>query len=466
MKRVIVAAMLLLHAAAPEVFAALEEVGFTARSTAMGDALTADTGGLAGLTLNPATIGQLRRAEIAFGIRRLFDIPAGRTDINGMNFGAASSLKSYGIPGAVGLSWSHDTVRPVSLDRVLGLTYASKSWREFGPGVFDIGLTAKLLKRGGREIGGSFSKVSVDAGTFYRWGERQAVGFSLLNLNSPKTNLQTPQGSYTDKAPVTAKLGYVQRVRRFTVALDLSRRGPSGGFGTTSSASAGVEHGWGTAKYGSFTGRSGLILSTRVRSWSLGGGWNALGTHVDYAVRIPLSGGSRWSHMVTLSYRFGEWDPEVEYEKILSDEMRYRGDLTQALESAEIKQWKLAEELRIMRGEIEDLQQALAVQTSKTGEAKEKMQRAQQQLKVKQLEEQRQRAAQSLRRLKEQQKLLREQDRVNRLKDEWIAYQKLKEQGVSELVLIDRLKKILRQFKGQGVDLGQVQRELNRLMGR
>jgi len=464
--RIFAALLTALLLAPLEAYAALEEAGFTARSTAMGDALTADTEGLAGLALNPATLGHLRRAEMMFGIRRLFDIPAGQTDINGMNFGAAAPLEPYGVPGSLGLSWSHDTIRPASLDRVLGLTYASKSWREIGPGIFDVGLTMKLLRRGGREIGGSFSKVAVDAGSFYRFSETRSIGFSLLNVNSPKANLQTPQGSFSDRAPLVAKFGYIQRVRRFTVAFDLSRRGPSGKYGTTTSASMGVEHGWGTAKYGSFTGRSGLILSPRARSWSLGGGWNVLGTHVDYALRIPLSGGSRWSHMVSLSYRFGEWDPEVEYEKILSDEIRYRGDLTRSLESAEIKQWKLSEELRIMRGEIEDLKRELAVQASKTGEAKEKMRRAQQELKVKQLEEQRRQAAISLRKLKEQQQRMREADRVNRLNDEWVAYLKLKDQGVSDMVLIDRLKKILRLFKGQGVDLGKVQKELNSVMGR
>lgn len=462
MKKIAVLLLSVLLLSPSEAMAALEEIGFTARSTAMGDALTADTEGLAGLVLNPATIGHLRRSELTFGIRRLFDIPAGKTDINGMNFGAAIPLGSYDIPGAFGISWTHDTIRPVSLDRTLGLTYATKSWREIGPGIFDIGTTLKLLKRGGREVGGAFSKVSVDVGTFYRWGEKQSIGMSLLNLNSPKTSL----GPFADRAPVILKLGYVQRVRSFNVAFDFTRRGASGSFAQTTSASMGIEHGWGTAKYGSLTGRSGLILSTRVRSWSLGGGWNILGTHLDYALRIPLSGGSRWGHFVSLSYRFGQWNPEAEYERLLSDEIRYREDLTRALESAEIKQWKLAEDMRTLREEMEDLRLELAVQSARTGQAKEKLKAANAQLRLKRLEEKRRAQARRLKRLKAEQLRMRAADRKARLKDEWERYLKLKREGVSDLILIDRLKRILTQFKGQGVDLGPMHKEIKRLLGR
>lgn len=441
-------------------FAALEETGLTARSMGMADALTADTEGLGGMVLNPAVLGHLRRSELTYGIRRLFDIPAGKTDLNGMDIGAATPLGTWNIPGSAGIHWTHDTIRPASLDRVLGLTYGSKSWREFGPGVFDAGLTLKLLKRGGRDFGGSFSKAAVDLGTFYRWGETKSVGFSILNINQPATDL----GGFKDKAPAVVKLGFVQRVRRFAVALDLSRRAASGLFGETNSAAMGVEHGWGTAKHGSFTARSGLILSTKARSWSLGGGWNILGTHVDYAVRIPLSGGSRWSHMASLSYRFGQWNPEAEYERLLTDEIRYREELSRALESAEIKQWKLAEELRFMREEIEDLKLELAVQAAKTGRTEEQLEKTKEMLKLKELEEQRRRAAVRLEEMKKEQLRLRELDKVRRLEEEWRSYDALKLEGVSNLVLIDRLKKILRQFKGEGVDLGKVNRELNRLL--
>ena len=443
-----------------QLFAAMEEVPFTARSMAMADALTADAEDLSGLILNPATLGHLQRSEMTFGIRRLFDIPAGKTDINGMNIGAATPLGKWNVPGTMGFSWTHDRFYPTSLDRVFALSYGSKSWREFGPGVFDVGLSLKMLKRGGQNFGGNFSKGAVDVGTYYRWGERQAVGFSILNLNRPQVGLS----GYNDRAPVAVKLGYVQRVRRFTVATDLTRRGASGSFGETTSASMGVEHGWGTAKYGSFTARSGLILSTKARSWSLGGGWNILGTHVDYALRVPLSGGSRWSHMISLTYRFGQWDPEVEYERLLTDEIRYREDLTRALESAEIKQWKLAEELRFMREEIEDMKLELAVQAAKTGQAQDKLEKANQVIRLKKLEEQRRQAAIKFKEMEKERERLRLLNKKRLLEEEWNSYNAVKLEGVSNLVLIDRLKRMLRQFKGQNVDLGKVHQELNRLM--
>ena len=52
------------------------------------------------------------------------------------------------------------------------------------------------------------------------------------------------------------------------------------------------------------------------------------------------------------------------------------------------------------------------------------------------------------------------------LAEAWEAYQRLKAQGVSDVVLVERVQAILREFQGRGVDLSEAQRELQRLRAR
>lgn len=441
--------------------AAFEDLGFGARAMGMGDALTADAGELGAMTLNPAGLGQLRRSVLETGFRRQFQTPAGSRELDGMILGVAAPITHPSFPGALGAHWTYDGVDDdLALDRVLGLTLATRSWRELGPGTFDVGATLKALTRSGRRFGGRAKKAAVDLGAYYRWGEDRALGLSVLNINSP----QVTAGPVDDAAPSVLKLGFVQSLRRFAVSLELSKREPSRGLGAGESGAIGVEHAWGTAKYGSFTARSGLILGGEARSWSLGGGWSALGTRLDYAVRIPIAGDKRWSHAVSLSYRFGAWDPEAEYERLITHELRYREELSRALEAAEIKQWKLAEELRVLREEITELRTTMALREAEAVETEERLKAAREKLKLKEIEERRAEAERRLESMRREAERLRELDRKARHEEAMAGYRRVKEQGVSDLVLIDRLQQILREFKGQGVDLGEAHKELRRLM--
>ena len=446
-------------AAVPAVRASNDDVSFDARGIAMGGAGMADPGGFSGLTLNPAALGGVRRPIAGMGIRRLFHTPSGPADLSGMDIGAAFPIDEAAVKGALGFSWTHDVNEPISLDRTTALTYATRSWREIGAGIFDVGVTLKSIRRDGRAFGGETSKATVDIGSLFRWGEDQSIGFSMLNLTRPRTSL----GTLSDRAPFIAKLGYARRIRRFTVVGDLSKREPSANHRGTASASGGLEYSWATAKQGLFTARSGMNLGSTSRSWSAGLGWSALGAQVDYAVRVPLSNGSRWSHGFSLSYRFGQWDPEAEYERLLSSELSYRRDLTRALEAAEVKQWKLAEDLRAMREEISDLRLGIADREAEAGLAKEKMRSAERALRLKQLEDRRREAEKRLEEMRADQERMRLANKQGLFDADWKTFSDMKLQGVSEITLIDYLKKMLRTYKGTGVDLGQANRELQRL---
>ena len=462
-KRLVAIVYVLACLSSRPVRASNEEVGFGARSMGMADALTADSEDLSGLALNPAAVGHLRRPQVEAGIRNLHHIPAGPTDLNGMVVGVGVPLTNPSFRGALGLSWTHDILSTRSLDRTIGLTYATRSWREIGPGTLDFGLTGKNIRRSGENLGGKVSKMGVDFGTLYRWGDDRAFGLSLLNLNSPHTDLD----GVDDVAPLVFRCGFVQRVRRFTVGLDYSKREPSNGYAryeASDSGAIGMEHAWGTPGYGILTARSGLALGRRVRTWNLGAGWTLLGVNLDYAVRIPMAGGPKWGHAVSLSYRFGTWDPESEYEKLLRGEMRYRQELARALESAEVKQWKLAEDIRLMRKEMEDLRNEAMVKEIEAGEAQGKLKAAERTIRLREIQEKQRAAEKRLKEMAAEQERLREQDKNYRFQREWRAYLQLKNEGVSEIVLRDRLKRNLREFQETGVDLGEANEELKRLL--
>jgi len=453
--------MALLLMGAP-VDAAFEETAFGARPMAMADAQTADAGGLGALTLNPAAMGQLRRYQISTGIRRIHQVAAGPLDRDGMTFGVGVPLDGPFLRGGLGAYWIQDTDEPISLDRTLGIAYGSRSWREIGPGTFDYGVTFKSLNRSGRRFPGSIGRIALDLGTFFRWDEDKSVGVSLLNLTRPSLDL----GGFHDRAPLTFRAGYTQKVRRFTTSLDFSKREPSGAFRDTNSLGSGVEYTWATVKHGLFAARAGLDIGGFSNTWNMGAGWTIFGARLDYAVKIPMSNDNRWGHAVSLTYRFGQWDPEAEYERLLSTEMTYRQDLTRALESAEVKQWRLAEDLRQLRMEIEDLRRDLINKEAEAGIAEERAQKAERDLRLKKLEERRRQAQKRLERLKRDQERMRLANKQGLFEEDWKSYSRLKIEGVSDLLLIERVKQILRQYKGTGVDLGRANRELQSLQQR
>jgi len=438
-----------------------EDFGFGARSAGMADAMTAVTDELGAAAANPATLAQLQDPQVEAGVRRMFHTAAGAADLDGFVLGGGIPAREPPFEGAFALLLTNDGLDDVSLDRSVSLVYARRNWREIGAATLDAGLALKDISRSGRAAGGSISRAAVDLGTVLRLNDDQSVGFSLLNVNGPRMDLP----DLPDRAPVMGKLGFAQQIRRFRFGMDITKREPSAGYRATTSGAMGTEYLWSSAALGTFAMRAGLTVGGLARDWSLGWGWRRLGAQLDYAVRIPLSNGSRWSNMVSLSWRFGAWNPESEYEKILKSEISYRRDLSRSLEAAEVKQWKLAEELRALREEMEGLRREVLSEAAGRGEAEQKLQDAERRLKLKELEERRRQAAQRLEQAKREQERMRQVNNDLRFAEEWRAYQALKLQGAPEPVLVERLKRMLAEFKGTGVDLGEANQELQRLLG-
>jgi len=460
MRTFFLAAVLLLTA--PSARAAFEDAGFGARSAAMADAMTAVPDDIVCAPMNPATLGHLQRPEVETGIRRLFHTSAGATDLSGFVLGGAVPVRQPPFEGGFGVFWHYDDIKDVSLDRTLSFAYGTRNWREVGSAVLDAGVAIKSLTRSGSVPGGRASKAAVDSGAILRLSDDKTLGLSILNMNGPRMDLP----NIPDRAPVMVKLGFSQQVRRFKVAMDVTQREASAGYRTTMSGAMGTEYGWSTASFGAFAARTGLTVGGLSRNWSLGAGWRRFGGRLDYAMRIPLSNGSRWGHSVSLSWRFGAWNPEAEYERVLKSEITYRRDLSRALEAAEVKQWKLAEELRALREEMEGLRRDMLTEAAGRGEAEQKLRDAQRRIQLKEMEERHRKAEERLKLLKAEQERMKKMDHELRFREEWQAYQDLKTQGASDLVLIERLRQMLSEFKGLGVDLGEANLELQRLQAK
>lgn len=434
-------------------WASHEDIGLGPAGSAMGEALTASSDGLAPVAHNPATLGQIRNPEFATGYSRSFLLPAGPADLSQIHGALGFPWNFPELPGALGFSWAHAARAGASLDRTLSAAYATRGWKEFDRGVLDAGLALKALSRSGKESGGGLVKAGVDAGLLLRAaGGGGSWGLSVLNINGPRTDLGTMT---TDRAPATLKLGYCLSHRGFTMALDAAKREPSFGFPPSQSLGAGTQYGWHTARWGSWIGRTGLNLGDRSRSWGLGAAWGMLGARLEYSLKIPLGVGSRLGHAIGLEFRFGTWNPEREYEKMLDSELRYRQELTRALDSAEAKQKNLSEELGRLKADMEVLRAGLAAKTASEAAA---------QGRLKALEERRRLAQEALDGLQRSRNELSRKSKDSLFLRDWADFQKAKLDGTPDAALLERLQRLLRDYKDAGVDLSEANQELLRLL--
>lgn len=424
-------------------WAGYEDSGFSARAVSMGGAFTAVTDDIASLAYNPAATGQLRHVNVQTNYLRQFHTPAGETDQDFMSLAGGFPVQQEILRGTVGLGYLYNHTLGRGIERAMLFNFGTRGFEEFEHGGLELGGTVKVLSDGPRG--------ALDIGLLYRFWEKYALGFSLLNFNGPGYT----RDGIRDRAPATVKLGVAESVRGFTLALDLTKREPSGGHRTSNNLGAGLERWWATARQGSFAVRTGLLLGDPVKTWNWGFGWRILGGQIDYAMTVPMSGSTRLGHGVSLLFRFGQSNPEGEYERILSDEIRSRRDLTGALEAGEAKQWKLAEELRRLREEIDTLRSQLIDKTASDSDSKAR-------LKI--LQERHQKALETFQKLSTEQKNLSERTKETLFKEDWSSYVKLKLGGAPDAVLSENVKRLLREYKDSGVDLSEANQELLRLL--
>jgi hypothetical protein len=431
---------------APPARAAFDDAGWGPRDAAMGAAFTAVTDDPAVMSYNPGALGMASAPEAGAAYLRQFHPPAGESDRDSSRLSGVLPARLETLNGAAGVDIRYDRREAYGQDRSFGFYYGTRGWREREDGGIDFGGGLKFMSSTMKGGGKAGLKPAIDMGGLWRFKDRYAAGASLLNFFSPKFS----GGGVKDRAPLALKVGLAEQVRGTLLALDFTLREPSAGQDGTKSLGAGFERWWATARYGQYALRSGMNLGDKSKTWRWGMGWRGLGGRVDYAMIVPIEGTTRVGHGVSVSMRFGGSDPEGEYERLLSRELRYRKEMSNALESSSTKQWKLAEELNRMRGEMSRLREEIERRSSSEEEARRRLQEL----------DRKRRAAE------EAAAILRGQSNREaslRFADDWRAYQRAKLGGAPDAALVEQVQRLLREYRNAGVDLGEANQELRRL---
>lgn len=427
--------------------AAFEDAGFGPRDVAMGGAFCAVSDDPGVVAYNPASLGQASALESTASYLRQFHTPSGESDRDSTRAAVVVPLRQEILNGALAADVRYDRRTNVGGDRGLGVLYGTRGLKETEGGGVDFGAGLKLLSTSFDAGGKAGTHLALDFGGLYRFSDRYSFGASLLNFGSPKFK--------GDRAPLTLKLGAAEQLRGVIFAADVTKRESSSAGTGQHTLSLGFERWWATARAGQFAARSGMSLGEGARTWSWGIGWRAQGARIDYAMIVPMTGTTRFGHGLSLSVRFGRADPEGEYEKLLTQELRYRRQLGDALEASSVKQWKLAEELNRLRGEISSLHGEVEMKRASESDAKRRL---------KELEDRHRKATESFEKLKADREGMARQTRISLFQEDWRSYQKAKLAGAPDSVLIEQVSRILREYRdASGVDLGEANQELRRL---
>ncbi|MHB2025185.1 MAG: hypothetical protein ACYCPQ_00900 [Elusimicrobiota bacterium] len=448
MPRLLLAAGMVFFSAAP-VRAAFEDSGFSARAVAMGGAFTGVAGDPASVFYNPAGISFLRHSAMSLNSLNEFNLPAGAANESQTN---AAAIIPLGF-GSLGLSGIYTAPRGLSPERTAQLTYATKDlWQ--APGTdFEMGGSLKYLSAAPTASGASKGAPALDLGAMERFHEKYSAGLSILNLAQAKAGGVAP--------PVEFRAGLAESVRGMTFDVDAWHESVSGIYPEETSVGAGFERWWETIRWGSFAARAGLRAGDRDKTWNMGIGWKVMGGEADYAVTIPLQGAAQIGNAVSMSWRFGASHPNQEFARMLETESGYRKILTQELQDSANREWELSQRLESLRAEIKALGGQLLDRTISEAEARKRLG---------DLERQYQDSLDRFQRIQDKERAIKAKAREKEnspqvlLEKDWQAYLELKRQGAADAVLIEDLKRILRQYQDSGADLSSANQELLRLL--
>ena len=437
-------------AAAPA-FAAFDDTTFGARDAAMGGAFTAVHDEVGAIAYNPAALGQAPALEAAAAYVNGTHPAAGTIDRDTTRAAVALPIRQEIFNGAFGFGVRYDRRANISKDREIAVYYGTRGLKETEGGGLDFGAGLKTMQSSLETGGSTKTKIALDLGTLWRLSDRGAVGASLLNFGGAKF---AGPGGYSDRAPLALKIGGEESVHGALMAVDGTIREGSSGQRGSETFALGFERWWPTVRSGSFAGRTGLSVGTISNVWSWGFGWRLGGGRVDYSMGVPLTGVTRFTHGLTLAIRFGRSDPEAEYEGLLQGEMRARQSLGRSLDASAVRQQALSEEIGRLRDEIAALRASLAEKTSTAEEARRKL---------KDLEVRHQKAVDTFQRLQDEHARNAAKTKGELFREDWDSYEKSKLDGAPDAALLERVQRLLVEYKDSGVDLGEANQELRHL---
>ena len=436
--------------AAGPAFAAFDDAAFGARDYAMGGAFTAVHDEVGALAYNPASLGQAPVLEAAASYLNGAHSPAGTIDRDTTRAAVAVPVRQEIFNGAFGFDVRYDRRTDLAKDREIGIYYGTRGLRETEGGGLDFGAGLKILRSSLEGGGATKTKPALDLGALWRFGDKHAVGASLLNFGGAKF----ARGSYSDRAPLAFKVGASESVRGALIAVDGTIREPSSGLAGSTSFGVGFERWWPTVRAGAFAGRTGFSVGNLNRTWSWGLGWKLGGGRVDYAMGVPMTGVTRFTHALTVAVRFGRTDPEGEYEKLLQSEISARHRLGQSLEASAVRQQALSEEIGRQRDEIAAMRSELAGKKLSEDAARRKLQ---------DLETRHKKSVETFQRLQDEHARNAAKTKAELFAEDWTAYQKSKMGGEPDATLASKLQRLMLEYKDAGVDMSEANRELRRL---
>ncbi len=449
MGRLIACVAAALLAAAPA-RAAFDDSPFGARDAAMGGAFTAVHDEVGAIAYNPAALGHAPALEAAASYLRDFHAPAGDLDRDSTRAAVAVPIRQDILNGAFGFDVRYDRRSGVGKDRDIGVYYGTRGLLETENGDLDFGGGLKTLQTRLESGNTTKTKPALDFGALWRFGDKRSLGASLLNFGGAAFSAP----GYRDRAPLALKIGAAEAVHGSLLAVDGTVREGSSGLGRSVTFAAGFERWWPTARRGSFAARSGLSLGDLSRTWHWGAGWKLGGGRFDYAMTVPLSGKKQFGHALTVSIRFGRSDPEAEYERLLAGEMRERDKLGKSLEASAVRQQALSEEIGRLRDAIASLRSELAGKTASEEQARRRLQ---------DVEARHKKAVDAFQRLEGEHARNAAKTRAELFGEEWAAYRKFKLEGAPDASLLERLRRLMVEYKDAGVDLSEASQELRRL---
>ena len=434
-------AALQLQGMSQKLFASFEDMGTSARATALGGAFTSLSNDISALYYNPSGLVHLRRKEFSatYGL-----LHTGLGDKSSLS----NSYVAYGQPldetfGVFGFSWQQTSLANLYGERTLTLGYGRKLSRRLAGG-FNVkqlhreftapeGQTSDLAKVETEKSdpafagGSSKSNIAADVGFLFCPYKKISYGLMLQNLNEPNLAISD---SNSDPVPMTLRSGITYKENNLMFMGELyTKKSLSSGRDIRGIFAA--EKWWLGAGFtkADLAARGSLAVGSRSFSqMGIGFSYRVNGVQMDYGFLIPLGGitfgESKGSHRITLTLRFGKTLPEPEYE------LRAR--------AAEISAQKAEGEIQQLKKESEKMNQE---------QEKIETQSKESQFEMDQIHN-----------------ALREETRAEELKERLAAamdgYWRRKSQEATVDERISILSKIVKDFSDFKVDLSQVKEEL------
>lgn len=300
-----------------------------ARSSAMGGAFTAVSGGAEAVCSNPATLLELSSPELTAAYGRLFSGLTDDSKIGQGYFGFAAPVKRY-LPGAAAFAWNDTRLSEAYSETSYSVSYATTVYRGIG-----AGLTLKYLRRSyvsdaytalDPVFANGYSKgaLGADLGFFYRPQTNYAFGLSFKNLNKPDMGLAS-----ADRLPVEVRAGASYLMRASLLDIDAAFAGPD------YTVSTGLEYSF-QKRYALRMGLAAGNNSRRNVNIGFGGRFGLAA--FDYAFSLPIGGiaNTNGSHRLAFSFRFGN-----EADLLRADELAAAAELKRAQEKTFLQEEKI-----------------------------------------------------------------------------------------------------------------------------